>query len=450
MKKSFFQKELNFFSDTISIYNACNKISNNIFHSETKKENISFIPLKPLFINKIDMNSKHNFKDIKKYFYKKQKEYDLFSIKNLNLKYCGGISGIFSYDYLYFFNKSIIKKDLKNTLAVWTWNDKFISIKNKTKKINICGWFKKEEEFIKYYEDTKNIIIKNRIYKNIKVKLESPFKNIYTKNEYINQFNKIQKKIEEGKSFQVNFSQKFESKTENKVLDIFSSAIKNNPAPMMGVFEWKNKNINYSCISCSPERLFSVSENNEILIQPIAGTRKKSDIKNENLELEKELTSSTKEISEHSMIVDLLRNDMGKVTKFGSVKVRDFARIEKFKTVIHLVSDIIGTLDNNKNMFDIFEAVFPSGTITGTPKEETMKILQEVEDSNRSFYCGSMGYFSLNNTADFNILIRTLEKQNKKIFGRAGGGIIYGANPNNEYNETLHKWKGLENIFEPL
>lgn len=450
MKKLYFQKELGFFKDIIYVYTACKNISNAIFHSGTKKENLSFIPLYPLFINKIYKNSNHNFSDIKKYFYEKQKEYDISSIKNFDLKYCGGISSIFSYDYLHFLNKNIIHKKINTSLAVWTWNDKFISIDNKTKKINICGWFINEKEFIKYFENTKNLIINSNTYKEQKVKLESPFKNTYTKDEYINQFNKIQKKIEEGKSFQINFSQKFYSKTKNTALDIFSSAIKNNPAPMMGLFEWKDENINYACISCSPERLFSISKNNEILIQPIAGTRERSNIEIKNFNLEKELKSSMKEISEHSMIVDLLRNDMGKIAKFGSIKVKDFARIEKYKTVIHLVSDIIGILDKDKNMFDVFKAIFPSGTITGTPKEETMKILDKLEDSNRSFYCGSMGYFSLNNTADFNILIRSLEKQNDDIFGRAGGGIIYKANPENEYKETLHKWKGIENIFEPL
>ncbi|HID91873.1 TPA: anthranilate synthase component I family protein [Candidatus Gracilibacteria bacterium] len=424
----------------------------------TETGQYSFLPLdnhRELREENSEINNFSNIKNVEKYFIKKQKEYNLNSF-TLNIPYCGGLVAAFSYDYA-------LENNTQNNTAYFAFSDVFLVFDHEKKEILICGWFDNEIFWKQYSQRIINQI--QRLEKKIKksekqednnnhVSVENiKFKNIISKKQYFQSFNNIQKEILLGNSFQINLSQGFtaEKPKEVSAFQIFKKATIKNPAPMMCFIEWEqnntNKKIKKSIISCSPERLFSLDKNRKIFTQPIAGTRKLTQNKTQDAKLEQELKNSEKEKAEHSMIVDLLRNDFGKIAEFGSVKITEFARVEKYATVMHLVTDIEAKLPENKSAFDVFTATFPGGTITGTPKKETIKILEQEEIRKRGYYCGSVGYFSLDGQADFNILIRTLEQTDNELYGRAGGGIVYGANAESEYEESLHKWAGITKIF---
>ena len=438
-----------------------------LLYSGTEAGRYSFLPLdnhKELREENTEKNNFSNIKNLEKYFTEKQKEYDIDSF-TLDIPYCGGLISAFSYDYA-------LQNNSQNNTAYFAFSDVFLVFDQHKKEILLCGWFdneifwkqysqrmlqqikraKKQEEKQEEAEEekTEKIIEKTSQLNTI------TFQNVISKKHYFQSFKNIQKEIVLGNSFQINLSQGFiaEKPTEVSAFEIFTTATKKNPAPMMCFLEWEqnihntqNQIIQKSIISCSPERLFSLDKKRRIFTQPIAGTRKLTNNLILDEQLKKELQNSEKEKAEHSMIVDLLRNDFGKIAEFGSVKVTEFARVEKYATVMHLVTDIEAKLPQNKSAFDVFTAMFPGGTITGTPKQETIKILEREEIRNRGYYCGSVGYFSLDGQADFNILIRTLEQTNNELYGRAGGGLVYGANAENEYEESLHKWAGITKIF---
>ena len=373
------------------------------------------------------------------------------NLSNWSFPFCGGLTGVFSYDFVRLFENIPDNTEMNDQLPVASllMCYQFVAFDHQKKQCFIAGWFENEKAANIFFQkrerkiknapdqsdDTPEIFLKN-----------NGFTPEISRESYRKNFEVCQNEIAQGNSFQINFSQKFLAKTPSSAWDIFLNATQKNSAQMMYFHDQYNKD--FSVISCSPERLFSCDRNQKIFTQPIAGTRPRGKNTAEEIELEHELTSSLKELSEHSMIVDLLRNDFGKVSAFGSVQVEKFMRVEKYATVMHLVSDISGTIAPEKNIFDVFESLFPGGTITGTPKTETMKILAREEISSRNFYCGSAGYFSFCGSADWNILIRTIEKEGEKISGRAGGGLVHGANADHEYEESLHKFSGIQKIFE--
>lgn len=385
-----------------------------LFYSGTKEGKYSFLPLK----THANTPNEH-FSSLKngEYFLKnKQKKYNLSSF-TLDIPFCGGLVTAISYDYA-----------LENTLtqdnSYFSFTDVFLVFHHTKKEILICGWFS-NKSFWKQYaqriqsqlkrkEQSKQNEQKKRTH-NMSLQ-EIVFTPLISKEKYIQAFTNVQRHIEKGNSFQVNLSQGFTATKPKHIssFEIFKQATIYNPAPMMCFFEWEleknHKKIYKSLISCSPERLFSLNKKRILCTQPIAGTRKLTKNPITDAQREHELKHSEKEHAEHAMIVDLLRNDFGKIAEFGSVSVHEFARIEKYETVMHLVSEIKATLTHTQSAFDVFTAMFPGGTITGTPKKETMTILQQEEIRNRGYYCGSVGYFSLDGQADFNILIRTLEQ----------------------------------------
>ncbi len=449
----------NMYISPLDVYEFLNtqNLCKELLYSGTERGKYSFLPLdnhRELREENSEINNFSNIKNVEKYFIKKQKEYNLHSF-TLNIPYCGGLISAFSYDYA-------LENNTQNNTAYFAFSDVFLVFDHEKKEILICGWFDNEifwkqysQRIIEQIQKLEKKIIqleKQESYNNTRIE-NIKFKNIISKKQYFQAFHTIQKEIVRGNSFQINLSQGFtaEKPQEVSAFEIFKKATVKNPAPMMCFIEWEqnkgNKKNKKSIISCSPERLFSLNKQRKMFTQPIAGTRKLTHNTIQDEKLEHELKNSAKETAEHSMIVDLLRNDFGKIAEFGSVKITEFARIEKYATVMHLVTDIEATLPKSKSAFDVFSATFPGGTITGTPKKETIKILEQEEIRKRGYYCGSVGYFSLDGQADFNILIRTLEQTENELYGRAGGGIVYGANAENEYLESLHKWAGITKIF---
>ena len=247
-----------------------------------------------------------------------------------------------------------------------------------------------------------------------------------------------------GDVFQVNLSRKWsyylDSNLDSSI--IYSKLKKANPAPFSALIQFDD----FSIISSSPERLFSLSEG-VLETRPIAGTHPRG--KGDSDKTQKEnLISHPKEIAEHVMLLDLERNDMGRVCEYGSVYVNEIMTLETYPYVHHIVSNIKGNLRDDIGIEGIVKALFPGGTITGCPKVRCMEIISELEQMPREAYTGSVGYISNNGKMDFNILIRSFIQQDKTLSFRAGAGIVYDSDPENELAETRHKAQGLIKVFQ--
>jgi len=257
---------------------------------------------------------------------------------------------------------------------------------------------------------------------------------------YFKQVEKIHNYIVEGDVFQVNLSRSWKTQLKSQInhASLYYHLSKSNPGPFNALATLGDQAI----ISSSPERLIEV-RNGIIETRPIAGTRPRAASSKTDKDLSTELMAHPKEKAEHIMLIDLERNDLGRICKAGSVKVNELMALETYQHVHHIVSNVCGTLKKDITPGEIIKAVFPGGTITGCPKIRCMEILSELETSGRGAYTGSLGYLNRDGSMDLNILIRTMVRNNDKLIFRAGGGIVADSNPEHELNETRAKAKGL-------
>ncbi len=269
------------------------------------------------------------------------------------------------------------------------------------------------------------------------------FKSNFTKFGYIDAIEQIKEYIASGHVYQVNMSQRFEMEFKGDSFGLFQNLYKINPAPF---FAYVNAG-NHQIVSTSPER-FILQAGKRVETRPIKGTRPRGKTPKEDKSLCLELKNSKKDDAELSMIVDLLRNDLGKVCRTGSVRVAQHKRLEAYRNVYHLVSVVEGTLDSNRDSVDLITATFPGGSITGCPKIRSMEIIDELEPNRRHIYTGSIGYISFHETMDLSIAIRTATIYNGKIFFSVGGGIVFDSDPSDEYDETMHKGRTLTEVFK--
>ncbi|MCK4874916.1 MAG: anthranilate synthase component I family protein, partial [Sulfurimonas sp.] len=218
-----------------------------------------------------------------------------------------------------------------------------------------------------------------------------------------------------------------------------------NPSPYMFLMEYEDFNI----VGSSPEVMVRLSDG-ELLLRPIAGTRKRGATKQRDRELEEELLADPKELAEHLMLIDLGRNDVSRVAKTGTVKVEDMMHIERFSHVMHIVSDVTAELDDDKDMFDLFMATFTAGTMTGAPKIRAMELIAEFEGLKRGFYSGSIGYFGFDGNMDSAITIRTAMVKEDKVILQAGAGIVADSVKESEYQEVENKLGALIHSLEDL
>jgi anthranilate synthase component 1 len=249
--------------------------------------------------------------------------------------------------------------------------------------------------------------------------------------------------VTSGDIFQVVLSKRYEFRFKGNLVKFYSALREINPSPYMYFLKVGDRQI----VGSSPEMLVRVDDR-VVETFPIAGTRPCVENSSENQRLAKELLSDPKERAEHVMLVDLARNDVGRVSKFGSVHVPEFMTVHRYSHVQHIVSHVAGNLKDDCNCYDALRAVFPAGTVSGAPKIRAMEIIEELEPMRRGPYAGAVGYFSYNGNADFAITIRTLVANKDKAYIQAGGGIVADSVPETEWFETEHKLKALMKALE--
>ena len=253
------------------------------------------------------------------------------------------------------------------------------------------------------------------------------------------------KMIRKGDIFQIVISNRLTQKAKVDSLSFYRSLRSLNPSPYLYLLEYEN----FSIAGSSPEVMVRL-EDGVILLRPIAGTRKRGDTLKRDLELEKEMVNDPKERAEHIMLVDLGRNDVGRVAKSGSVKVSELMRVERYSHVMHMVSDVEGILDSKYDMFDLFMATFTAGTMTGAPKIRAMELIAKFEKLKRGYYSGAIGYFGFDGNMDSAITIRTALIKKDEIIFQAGAGIVADSKSELEYFEVNNKLKALMKALENL
>lgn len=271
----------------------------------------------------------------------------------------------------------------------------------------------------------------------------------FTEETFMGAVQHIQEYIGAGDVFQVNLSTRQEKTLQTHPLEIYTKLREINPSPYMGYLELGN----FQIVSGSPELLIK-KQGSEVSTRPIAGTRSRGKDEQEDEQLAEELIENEKERAEHVMLVDLERNDLGRVCEYGTVEVDEFMVIEKYSHVMHIVSNVRGELQEGKDAFDVTRAVFPGGTITGAPKIRTMEIIEELEPVRRGIYTGSIGWIGYSGDMELNIVIRTLLAKDGQAYVQAGAGIVIDSNPQNEYKESLKKaialWRAKESSEETV
>ncbi len=260
----------------------------------------------------------------------------------------------------------------------------------------------------------------------------------FSRSDYLDAIERVKEYIRAGDIFQVNLSQRFVCSRMALPFTIYEKLRRINPAPFASLLNFPE----LSVVGASPERFLRIS-GRKVQTRPIKGTRPRGRDDLEDKELARELWESEKDKAELIMIVDLERNDLGRVCEYGSVKVPKLITLETYPTVFHLVSTVEGMLKEDKDHIDCLRACFPGGSITGAPKIRAMEIIDELEPNQRGVYTGSIGYIGFNGETDLNIVIRTMVMTGEKIYFHAGGGIVADSDPASEYEETLHKARAL-------
>jgi len=365
------------------------------------------------------------------------------------------ISGYFSYDSIRYIEKipNKCRDDLKLPDVRLLRPRVLVIHDNLKKKIFYIVNIFKDEKIINYkkrYIEIKSQIndlliqaslqkkdINKNVITNIKIKSNTP------KNKFLKMVNKAKKYIKIGDIFQVVLSQRFEAKLSKKPLEIYKKLRITNPSPFMYFFNFDD----FQIIGASPEILVRLRDN-KITVRPIAGTRPRGKNLQEDNFFAKDLLKDKKELSEHLMLLDLGRNDAGKVSKVGTVKVTESFMIEKYSHVMHIVSNVMGVYNKKFSKFKSLLAGFPAGTVSGAPKIRAMEIIDELETTKRKVYAGGIGYFSANGEFDTCIALRTAVVKNKKFYVQAGAGIVADSNPIKEYEETVNKAKALMNALK--
>ncbi|MBA7636932.1 Aminodeoxychorismate synthase component 1 [subsurface metagenome] len=368
----------------------------------------------------------------------------------------GGAVGYFSYDLCHFIERlpTTAIDDLHLPECYLAFYDAVVVFDHRERKVYLAttGFPELEEGKRKKRAEERLKEVKGRILRSppVPVAEMSPagegivLKSNFSREEYLNAVATAREYICAGDIFQVNLSQRFEADLPVPPYQLYQRLRRINPAPFANYFDFDGVGI----VGASPERFLRVT-GDRVETRPIKGTRPRGKTPQEDKALAQELLSSVKDNAENIMIVDLERNDIGRVCRYGTVRVTERAILETYPTVFHLTSTVVGRLCQGKSRIDLLKATFPGGSITGAPKVRAMEIIDELEPTRRSVYTGSLGYLSFSGDMDIDIVIRTMLIKGGRAYFQVGGGIVYDSEPEAEYVETLDKGRALMQALNP-
>lgn len=376
----------------------------------------------------------------------KSKKYDYLPT------FTGGLVGYFSYDYIKYAEHSLNldSKDEEHFKDVdLMLFDKVIAFDHFRQKIILIQNVKLEniendyDKAVKELEKMIELITNYKAKEIPKGRKTSDYRYMFEEDEYKKKVEITKNHIKEGNIFQLVLSNRIEADYEGSLFDTYRTLRTLNPSPYM--FYFSSGDIEMA--GASPETLVKVT-NGEIRTFPLAGTRPRGKDDDEDKKLEKELLADEKELSEHNMLVDLGRNDLGKICKYGSVKVEKYMEIQRYSHVMHISSTVYGKIRDDKDAVDAIEAVLPAGTLSGAPKIRACKIINKLENNKRGVYGGAIGYLDFSGNMDTCIAIRLAFKKNGKVFIRSGAGIVADSVPENEFKECINKAKAVLTALE--
>lgn len=365
--------------------------------------------------------------------------------------FTGGLVGYFGYDYIKYSESglNLNAKDDGNFKDIdLMLFDKVIAFDNLEEKIILIANIQTDQleqnynTGVKELEIMKNIIDNQPIIEPELPTLKSDFKSLFNGEEYSAMVEKAKHYIVEGDIFQVVLSNRMEAEMEGSLFKPYEILRHLNPSPYMFYFSSDDIEI----AGASPETLVKL-ENRTLYTYPLAGSRPRGRTQKEDAELEAGLLKDEKELSEHNMLVDLGRNDLGKISKFGTVKVDEYHNILKFSHIMHIGSTVKGTIRDDKTALDAVDAVLPAGTLSGAPKIRAMEIINELENNKRGIYGGAIGYIDFTGNLDTCIAIRIAYKKNGRVFIRSGAGIVADSVPEKEHMECINKAKAVVNAI---
>ncbi|MBO5151813.1 MAG: anthranilate synthase component I [Methanobrevibacter sp.] len=366
--------------------------------------------------------------------------------------FTGGFVGYFAYDYIKYAEPSLNldaeNQDQFKDIDIMLF-DKVIAFDNFRQKIVIIVNMKTDDlknNYKKACGELKEIadLIKNGKKAEIEpLKLKSDFRNAFSREKFSEMIVKAKNYIKEGDIFQVVLSNRIEADIEGSLFDTYRVLRTTNPSPYMFYFSSDDIEI----AGASPETLVKVTDN-KLYTFPLAGTRPRGKTPQEDLQLEQELLSDEKELAEHNMLVDLGRNDIGRIAEIGSVSVDKYLSIERFSHVMHIGSTVSGILRNDLDSLVALDSILPAGTLSGAPKIRACEIINELENNKRGIYGGAIGYVDLSGNLDTCISIRIAFKRNNKVFIRSGAGIVTDSVPDNEFDECMNKAAAVINALK--
>ena len=397
----------------------------------------------------ISILEKDPFSFLKEYY----KNIDFEKYKNLSneigIGFVDGFIGYIGYDMVKIF-EPVLEKYMNN-LDDQTDIPDFYMIRPKmifgySHKTTEATFIVNDEKYECEVENIENLINSTYRHKNLKpAKLLSEPKFVFSEDRFKEMVLKAKEMIRSGDIFQIVLSNRLKVKVKLDDFSFYRKLRSKNPSPYLYFLEFDD----FSIIGSSPEVMVRLTDG-IILLRPIAGTRKRGKTLKRDLELENEMIHDEKEVAEHIMLVDLGRNDVGRVAKAGSVKVEDLMRVERYSHVMHMVSDVVGELDEKYDMFDLFKATFTAGTMTGSPKIRAMELIAEYEGIKRGYYAGSIGYFGFDGNMDSAITIRTAMKKGDEIIFQAGAGVVADSKPELEALEVKNKLGALVATLKEL
>jgi anthranilate synthase component 1 len=357
------------------------------------------------------------------------------TVYNREFRFVGGAVGYISYDAVRYWEKLPQSKgdiDFPD-IEMGIYDDGFIF--DHTQQLALY-----------YYQEENRLAEVEKLLKKpadtVELTVSEPKVNI-SKDNFEKAVEKAKDYVTAGDIFQVVLSKRYQFQTKGSLIPFYQALRRINPSPYMYYYKAGEHQI----VGSSPEMLVRV-DNRMVETFPIAGTTQNAQDETENIRLAHELLSDPKECAEHVMLVDLARNDVGRISKYGSVHVPEFMKVHQYSHVQHIVSQVVGELRDELQSFDVLRSVFPAGTVSGAPKVRAMEIIDELEPSQRGPYAGAVGYFSYNGNADFAITIRTLFADKNKGYIQSGGGIVADSVPEHEWFETENKAKALMKALE--